>query len=59
MNIPQTWIEIKIKEICVVRRGASPRPIGDKFFFSNEERGWIRISDVTNTYLQKTKQYQN
>jgi len=56
---PRDWKKIKIKEICTVRRGASPRPIKDPSYFANKGRGWIRISDVTGTYkfLKETSQY--
>lgn len=58
-RIPKEWQIKKIYEICKVRRGASPRPIGDYSYFSKSGRGWIRISDVTNTYkyIRKTNQY--
>jgi len=42
-----------------VRRGASPRPIGDPSFFGGNV-GWVRISDVTqrnNKFLRNTQQY--
>ncbi|HOI30996.1 MAG TPA: restriction endonuclease subunit S [Melioribacteraceae bacterium] len=47
-----------IGEIAKVRRGASPRPIGDPKYFGGEV-GWVRISDVTKSqkYLKKTEQY--
>lgn len=50
---------IRIKDVAVVKRGASPRPIGDPSYFANTGRGWIRIADVTSTYkyLNKTSQY--
>ena len=48
----------KISSFAKVRRGASPRPIGDPRYFGGNV-GWIRISDVTasNKYLRKTEQY--
>jgi type I restriction enzyme, S subunit len=48
----------KIGSIAKVRRGASPRPIGDPKYFGGKV-GWIRISDVTASrkYLRKTEQY--
>ena len=57
--IPTEWRVVQIEEISKVRRGASPRPIGDSSYFSDNGRGWIRISDVTDTYkyLRKTSQY--
>jgi type I restriction enzyme S subunit len=47
-----------IGSFCKVRRGASPRPIGNPNYFGGNV-GWIRISDVTksNKYLNKTEQY--
>lgn len=59
IDIPEDWKINKINEITNVHRGASPRPIGDKKYFSGHGRGWIRISDVTKTYkyLRKTEQY--
>lgn len=42
------WEEKCIGEIADIVRGASPRPIQDpKWFDSNSEIGWLRISDVT------------
>jgi type I restriction enzyme S subunit len=57
--ISNDWKVVKIADICKVKRGASPRPIGDPSYFSDIGRGWIRISDVTETYkyLRKTSQY--
>jgi len=58
-EIPKTWKVVKINQISKVRRGASPRPIGDVSYFSDRGRGWVRIADVTSTYkyLRKTSQY--
>ena len=43
------WEEKYIGELADIVRGASPRPIQDpKWFDSNSEIGWLRISDVTN-----------
>jgi type I restriction enzyme, S subunit len=57
--ISKDWQVKKISEVCRVRRGASPRPIGDKKYFSDKGPGWIRIADVTPAYkyLNKTTQY--
>jgi type I restriction enzyme, S subunit len=54
------WEDKKIGDVCDVRRGASPRPISDPKWFSNDSIiGWVRISDVTssNKFLNKTEQY--
>ena len=42
------WEEKYIGELADIVRGASPRPIQDpKWFDTNSEIGWLRISDVT------------
>jgi type I restriction enzyme S subunit len=53
------WTKIKLEKVAEIRRGASPRPITDQKWFSEKGRGWIRISDVTNShfYLNRTTQY--
>ena len=50
---------VKLSEVSIIRRGASPRPIQDPKWFSKTGRGWIRIKDVTlsDTYLMETSQY--
>lgn len=56
---PSSWHKVKIKDIALIRRGASPRPIDDPSFFAETGRGWVRISDVSATYktLENTEQY--
>jgi type I restriction enzyme S subunit len=59
-DIPEHWEVRKLKRICQVKRGASPRPIDSpKYFDDNGEFGWVRISDVTKSdrYLEGTEQY--
>src|SRR5205809_8019807 len=58
-EITDEWDLVRIGEIANVRRGASPRPIGDSSYFAEKGRGWIRIVDVTSTYkyLRTTAQY--
>jgi type I restriction enzyme S subunit len=49
-----------IGSFAKVRRGASPRPIGDPKYFGDSAVGWVRISDVTQRsykYLKNTEQY--
>ena len=42
------WEWKKLGELATIVRGASPRPIQDpKWFDSESEVGWLRISDVT------------
>ncbi|MDD2337201.1 MAG: restriction endonuclease subunit S [Geobacteraceae bacterium] len=58
-EIPEHWEVLKIKRRCLVKRGASPRPIDDpKYFDDNGEYSWVRISDVTasDKYLNTTEQ---
>lgn len=47
-----------IRDFAKIRRGASPRPIGDPTYFGGNV-GWVRISDVTSSskFLRKTDQY--
>jgi type I restriction enzyme, S subunit len=58
-QIPAHWKVSKVKRLCLVRRGASPRPIDDPIYFDDEgEYAWVRIADVTASdhYLQTTTQ---
>jgi len=58
-EIPAHWIVKKIKRLCLVRRGASPRPIDDPIYFAEDgEYAWVRIADVTasDRYLEQTTQ---
>lgn len=58
-DIPAHWEVKKVKRLCLVRRGASPRPIEDPIYFDDEgEYAWVRIADVTASerYLERTTQ---
>jgi type I restriction enzyme S subunit len=58
-RIPAHWKVRKIKRLCLVRRGASPRPIDDPIYFDQDgEYAWVRIGDVTASerYLTDTTQ---
>jgi len=58
-EIPAHWEVKKVKRLCLVRRGASPRPIDDPIYFDEEgEYAWVRIADVTasDRYLEFTTQ---
>ena len=58
-EIPAHWEVKKVKRLCLVRRGASPRPIDDPIYFDDEgEYAWARIADVTASerYLEATTQ---
>jgi type I restriction enzyme S subunit len=57
-DVPEHWEVKRVKSISRVRRGASPRPIADPRYFSdNGKYSWVRIADVTanNHYLLETK----
>ncbi|MBU0495879.1 MAG: restriction endonuclease subunit S [Chloroflexi bacterium] len=57
--IPAHWEVSRIRRLCRVRRGASPRPIDDPIYFDDEgEYAWVRISDVTasSKYLLESEQ---
>ena len=58
-EIPKGWTVLSIKRFTNIKRGASPRPIGDPIYFDDEgEYAWVRISDVTasDLYLKRTTQ---
>jgi type I restriction enzyme, S subunit len=58
-EIPAHWEVKKVKRLCLVKRGASPRPIDDPIYFDDEgEYAWVRIADVTasDRYLEHTTQ---
>ncbi len=58
-DVPAHWEVKAIKRMCMVKRGASPRPIQDpKYFDDDGEYTWVRISDVTANehYLKNTTQ---
>lgn len=49
--IPEDWEVVKLNEICMIKRGASPRPIQE--YLTNNLNGihWIKIGDVDKTGL--------
>jgi type I restriction enzyme S subunit len=58
-RIPDSWNAFKIRRFSQVKRGASPRPIGDsKYFDDKGEFAWVRIADVSasDRYLKRTSQ---
>jgi type I restriction enzyme S subunit len=53
------WVVKNLGEVASIQRGASPRPIDNPVWFSeNSKIGWVRISDVTNSikFLFETTQ---
>jgi type I restriction enzyme S subunit len=58
-EVPTHWDVRKVKRLCLVRRGSSPRPIDDPIYFDDDgEYAWVRIADVTASerYLERTTQ---
>jgi type I restriction enzyme, S subunit len=58
-EVPARWGVKKVKRLCRVHRGASPRPIDDPIYFNDEgEYAWVRIADVSASerYLEVTTQ---
>ncbi|UQZ35825.1 hypothetical protein C2I18_21205 [Paenibacillus sp. PK3_47] len=45
-KVPENWVWVKLGNISVIKRGASPRPKGDPKYF-NGLIPWLKISDVT------------
>ncbi|WP_197412471.1 restriction endonuclease subunit S [Novosphingobium sp. Fuku2-ISO-50] len=58
-DAPHDWPLVALGSLARVKRGASPRPIQDPKWFSDEGHGWVRISDVTasDRVLLQTTQY--
>jgi len=58
-QVPEGWEVKQIRRVSSVLRGASPRPIDNPIYFSEDgEFAWVRIADVTAscTYLEETTQ---
>ena len=57
-KIPKEWRLLRLSEVADIRRGASPRPIRDQKWFSDDGPGWVRIADVTRAdrFLRSTDQ---
>ena len=58
-EIPAHWEVKKVNRMCLVQRGASPRPIDEPIYFDDDgEYAWVRIADVSKSqkYLEITSQ---
>ena len=56
--IPKDWEISKLKELIIIKRGGSPRPIQD--FISEKGLRWLKISDASATvspYIFKIKEH--
>ena len=52
------WKEVRLGEVCNIRRGSSPRPIKD--FLSNSGMPWVKIADATESnsrFIEKTNEF--
>ncbi len=57
--LPLNWQRVRLGDIAEIKRGASPRPIENpKWFCTNSNVGWVRISDISKNsrFLYKTAQ---
>ncbi|OOC17775.1 restriction endonuclease subunit S [Helicobacter pylori] len=57
--LPKAWQRVRLGDIAEIKRGASPRPIENpKWFCTNSNVGWVRISDISKNsrFLYKTAQ---
>jgi type I restriction enzyme M protein len=57
-NVSLNWPLVPLGELCVIERGASPRPIHDFVTNSPEGVNWIKIGDAENgsKYITRTKE---
>ncbi|GAA7034518.1 hypothetical protein HpCHC93_15590 [Helicobacter pylori] len=59
LTMPSNWQRVRLGDIAEIKRGASPRPIENpKWFCTNSNVGWVRISDISKNsrFLYKTAQ---
>jgi type I restriction enzyme S subunit len=57
--IPEDWDVKEFRNIAMITRGASPRPIDSPIWFDEKSKiGWVRISDVSKStkFLRHTTQ---
>ena len=46
-RIPKEWRLSRLSDLADIRRGASPRPIREQKWFSDDGPAWVRIADAT------------
>ncbi|MGL2565079.1 restriction endonuclease subunit S, partial [Helicobacter pylori] len=59
LTTPSNWQRVRLGDVAEIKRGASPRPIENpKWFCTNSNVGWVRISDISKNsrFLHKTAQ---
>jgi type I restriction enzyme, S subunit len=54
LEIPNEWTVSQFSDVAKIKRGSSPRPIGDQRYFG-DGRGWVRITDVSKSFKYLTK----
>ena len=52
------WVEKKLREVCIIERGGSPRPIKDYITNDSDGLNWIKIGDTDpqGKYIYSTKE---
>ena len=45
-DIPSSWEWIRLKDVCIIARGGSPRPIGSYLTEAQDGINWIKIGDT-------------
>ena len=57
-EIPNSWVWVRLGEVCKIARGGSPRPIKSFITESNDGINWIKISDSDKggKYINQTKE---
>ncbi len=56
--LQEGWQEVMLGDVCIVKRGGSPRPIQKYLTTSEQGINWLRIGDVgpQSKYISKTKE---
>ena len=57
-SIPDSWVWIKLGNVCTIARGGSPRPIKDYLTTDMDGVNWIKIGDTEKNgkYISSTKE---
>ena len=56
--IPKSWQICRIKDVCSLARGGSPRPIDEYLSYNDKDINWIKIGDTIKgyKYIDSTEQ---
>lgn len=57
-SIPDSWVWVKLGNVCTIARGGSPRPIKDYLTTDIDGVNWIKIGDTEKNgkYISSTKE---